>query len=222
MKERNMDNGVQEENFSSQNVNFALTRIKQTASGYEYILSSGASFFVLYSEQGTLPYAVEQLLNEDDVEVLQSADERFRAFQQSLKYISFRGHSCFELRVKLQKKGYSLPAVSFAEEELLKRGCLNDQAFAEQFVYSRMQKKKYSRNALLGQLVQRGVNRSICAEVLAESYTEEDSEEALRNEFSKISKARKGNREKIIVSLMRKGFRYGDIIAYIECNYVED
>ncbi len=207
---------MQEEDFSSQNVNPTVSSISESPIGYGYLLSDGTSFFVHISRKSDLDLKVEDEVTEDALQLIEEISQFSSAIIQAMKYLNFRGHSRKELEVKLMKKNCPAKAIGDVCISLIERGLLDDGKYAENYISSCIRKGRYSINEISARLQSKGISRDIIHSVLDKQYTEEESIRALNFNIEKLMRNKKNTRKKIIASLQRKGFRYKDIADALE------
>lgn len=83
----------------------------------------------------------------------------------ALRLLTRREHSCFELRRKLQERGYSLDQINPELESLIEQGLLSDSRFAECYLRARAG-KGYGPVRIEMELQQGGVAAEIIDETL--------------------------------------------------------
>jgi len=83
----------------------------------------------------------------------------------ALRLLTRREHSCFELRRKLQERGYSLDQINPELELLIEQGLLSDSRFADCYLRARAG-KGYGPVRIEMELQQRGVTAGIIGETL--------------------------------------------------------
>lgn len=140
------------------------------------------------------------------------ASEKKRAFEKAIDYLSIRMHTKRELFLKLQKKGFDENSINGAFEKLEEYNYIDDYAFAKEYVN---QNTKYSKLVIKNKLMQKGIKSSIIDEVLNDFEKEDEikickkfAEKYLKSKNFKLS----DDKQKIIASLSRKGFKF-DIIS---------
>lgn len=100
-------------------------------------------------------------------------DEASRATEAAMQLLSYRSRAERELRSRLRRKGYSDLAVDRAIERVREWGYLNDEAFAEQWVNSRMRGKPRGARLLRQELRQKGIDREVADQVIEEAEIDE-------------------------------------------------
>ena len=160
------------------------------------------SFFVLHAEV----FAREGIsagtpLNPEKVAELLSRSERVLARVRALSLLSRAAHSRKGLERKLASRGFSTEAIREAIERVSELGYLDDRAFAQNWVRSRMSLGKTGWNALYKGLLGKGVARATAEEVMGALCSWDEEMESAR----RISKGLA--RDAAIRTLASRGFR---------------
>ena len=146
--------------------------------------------------------------------------ETKQAFEKASDYLSTRMHTKFELRMKLIKKEFSSRAISLALSRLEQYGYIDDAEFCRLFVG---QNSKMSRQMMAQKLANKGVSKDIINSVLADVNTENEFDKAmLAAEKYLRGKDKTLVRDKLYISLARKGFDNTTIKKVIKNLYNED
>jgi regulatory protein len=127
-----------------------------------------------------------------------------KAYNKAIKFLDLRLHTSFELKRKLQQRGFKEEAIDKAIEDLKGVGFLNDLQFAEVFLDNLIRFKSFGYYGLKAKLLQRGIDGNMVEKLLKEKLTLE-GEKKIALRF--VEKARERDRIKIAQSLSRKGFR---------------
>jgi regulatory protein len=157
---------------------------------------------------------VGQVLSDEKIAELQSADAREVAFQKAMRFLGYRPRSVQEVRENLQK--HEIPEAVI--EEVLKRlqetGLLNDQQFAQAWVENRSTFRPRSRRALAVELRRKGLEDEVVENVLSEGVDEEAlALEAARKYARKVEGLQWPDfRQKLGGFLGRRGFSYAVIM----------
>ncbi len=125
------------------------------------------------------------------------------SYHYSISLLSRREHSIFELKNKLIKKNVPSFIIDKTIEKLLGENYLSNERFIESFIRS---KKDKSKRELFFLLKQKGVDYKSCEE----EVNKIDEISRLENIIIKKIKTNKSE-EKIIKSLVSRGFNYYDI-----------
>ncbi len=140
---------------------------------------------------------------------LLARSERVRARVQALRLLSRAAHTRRGLARKLAARGYGLPAIRHALSRMTELGYLDDRAFAESWMRSRLSTGKDGGTALYRGLLARGVARPLAEEVVSDTYT---LEEEIRNARRLVEGL---ERSAAIRRLAGRGFRSRAIAAVI-------
>jgi len=82
------------------------------------------------------------------------------ARHHAVRLLVNREHSYYELHLKLVQKGHDSTSVSIALDDLVTRGKLSDERFAEMFITSRVNRGS-GPNKILAELLQKDISDSI-------------------------------------------------------------
>ena len=152
-------------------------------------------------------------LSEEDVFELVFVSECYRAKQCAVWLLSKQDYSEKALYQKLCKT-FSAKAAAFAVSQMLNKGYLNDERFAERLILN-CKAKNMSKRQISGKLFQNGISKEISNSLLNEtedlSKTDIDrAVELIRSKYkSKIGD--EDSRKKTFNALMRRGFLVSDI-----------
>lgn len=149
-------------------------------------------------------------LTQDQVEALKKNDDLNWVYAKILNYLSFRPHSEFEVRSRLNKYGVTeVDDIDWIINKLKEHNYLSDLDFAMWFVESRMTNRPRSKQHLSAELSAKGVGRAVISQVLT-GVDESAPLEALIGKKSALS------RDKLIQFLLRRGFKYSVVIAKLD------
>lgn len=138
--------------------------------------------------------------------------EIYKIRQSSLKYLSGRNHSKFELKVKLLKKGYDKDLIEIILEELTKNNLLNDYIFVQNYFEIKL-KKSVGINKIKSELIKKGIDRSIIEEIAKDYYDSplliDSACKLIRKKYATLKNRNvesKKIRQKIYFSVSNKGY----------------
>ena len=153
-----------------------------------------------------------QTLSDAEIAALRALDERERAYDRALRYLSYRPRSRAEMERYLQRIGLGDEPRLEVIARLEAAGYLDDAAFARFWVESRQSFRPRSRRALRYELQQKGVGRQAVEEAMAEQSDESAAWQAIEGKLSRWSNVSKDElRRKISGYLARRGFGYATI-----------
>jgi regulatory protein len=142
---------------------------------------SDGSFFVLHAEvfaRGDISTGTP--IGPERESRLLSRSEHVLARLRALSLLSRSAQTRQGLTRKLRARGFSAAAVAHAIERVSELGYLDDRAFAESWVQSRMAQRREGVKALTLGLMRRGVAKSVAEEVASAACSPEDELEAAR------------------------------------------
>jgi len=159
---------------------------------------------------------VGQELSDDKIASLQAEDDRERAYQQAMLFLSYRARSESEIRQNLSKHEIPQDVIEQTLERLRENQLADDKQFARAWVDNRNTFRPRSRRALQMELRQKGLS-----DETAQSALEGLDEDALAYEAG-LKKARRLQseewsefRKKLSEHLARRGFPYSVIASVV-------
>lgn len=111
---------------------------------------------------------VGQRLTADQVAELQRQDAVEQAYQRALRWLARRPHAEGELRDKFRRAGVEAEVAETALDRLRQAGLVDDLAFARAWVENRLQFRPRSAAMLRAELRQKGVDRQVIEQALAD------------------------------------------------------
>lgn len=160
---------------------------------------------------------------EEELVELENESRFGKLYTRALEYALTRPRSQREMRDYLYKKtrdsrtktgdirkGVSVELTNRVFDRLVEKGYLDDEKFARFWVENRNVRKGTSLRKLHGELLLKGVDKTIIEQIF-ESSDRSDDEELLKVIAKKA--ARYDDEQKLIAYLMRQGFRFDDIKA---------
>jgi len=156
----------------------------------------------------------EKELSESEISELK---DKLRSYnwRKFLNYLAYKERSVRQSIFYLRKLNLHNSLIDEFIEKARRLNYLNDARFAELYVESLINKKKSYRE-IYNKLRINGISEDSIAELLGSMYPHELQRSLLRQEIEKqltrISKLKiEKKREKILIKLTRKGFKYEDI-----------
>jgi len=150
---------------------------------------------------------IGQFLSDDDIVELQGQDVFERAYDRTLKYLSYRPRSEAEVRRYLKDKQTPEQVIDATVERLTRVDLLDDEAFARYWIENRETFKPRSRRMLSYELRQKGVAATTIAKMLRDVG---DEESAYRAAAQRVHRYAQLDREtffrRLVGFLSRRGF----------------
>mgnify|MGYP000038165091 CR=1 FL=1 len=160
---------------------------------------------------------VGQFLSDEEIARLKERDLVERAVRRAMDLLSYRPRSEAEIRRRLREKGYDETTVAQALERLRRVGLVDDEAFARYWVENRFQFNPRGVVALRQELWQKGVERRIVEEVLAEYDEEAAAQRAAREAVRRLRRLDEATfRRRLGDYLRRRGFSFDLIRPLVE------
>jgi regulatory protein len=197
--------------------------VRREASGIAIVAAGGSSFAVdlaLLEELG-LPSARLKPgaeLDEAETATLSLVSEEREAEHRALALLARAEQSSFMLRVKLEQRGFSSRAASIAIERLSYKSLVDDKRFARAWALSRLRhsgSRAEGPASLIAALRERGIDRTVAAEAIAEilgaEVEPEARAEALSLAFAKELKRSKDDKDEARRRLRALGYKSEEI-----------
>lgn len=115
-----------------------------------------------------------QVLSNQEIDSLKSADEIEVAYQRALNYLSYKPRTGTEVKEKLLSLDFSVEAIECVYAKLVEKGYVNDHQFAELWVENRNTFRPRSRRMLSWELRNKKINEEIITSVLEETDPDEE------------------------------------------------
>jgi regulatory protein len=164
-------------------------------------------------------------LTPERVAEIKIADEIGRATESALGLLAHRPRSVREITDRLRRKGYEQVTIDRAIEKLEGWGYIDDTEFARFWVENRASHKPRGHRLLEQELRQKGVDRELVKEVIAEAEIDEGTA-ALDLARAKLPSYKHDDpqtaRRKLVGYLQRRGFDYDVIKPAIDQVIGED
>jgi len=156
-----------------------------------------------------------QYLSDEEIASLRLADEKERAYELALGFLSYRPRSQAEVARRLRQKGFCEPVVERVLQRLSQAGLLDDQAFARYWIDNREQFKPRGIRALRQELRQKGIPDDVVDELVKDV---DEIESAYRAVAQRVPRWQHLDpvafRRKLSGHLQRRGFGY-DVIREV-------
>lgn len=151
-------------------------------------------------------------LSEDDIGRLVAQSQGSKAFNASLRYLSYRPRSEYEVRDYLRRKEYDDALIQSTLTRLQENKFVDDTAFTESWVRSRQAGAPRSRRVLELELMKKRVAKEVIESVLAEQDGESELD-ALRTVANKKLRLTRfsQDKQKLTQYLLGQGYRYSDV-----------
>ena len=157
--------------------------------------------------------SVGQQLSDAAIADLQNQDERARAFESALVFLSYRPRSEREVRDRLARKQVPPSAIDQAIERLRRLGLVDDEAFARYWVEQRQTHRPRGARLLRQELFQKGIARETSAGAVEAGDDQLAPEEAAYRAAERRARSLRAADEREFTTrlgqfLLRRGFDY--------------
>ncbi len=160
------------------------------------------------------------VLTEEERERIEEADALAAAKSIALGYLAHRARTEREIRTRLARSGFSGAVVDRVLARLFELGYVDDAAYARSFASGRFRNRGYGPARIRGDLLRKGVDRTLADETLGEVLEPEETLAAARAQAEKrwarlASEADpQKRRRKLADFLARRGFS-GDTVRRV-------
>ena len=156
-----------------------------------------------------------QSLSEAEIARLREDDTLQVAYQRALSFLGYRPRSRVEVVQNLRAKGYDEAVIEQVVAQLVQQNYVDDAAFSQFWVENREQIRPRSARAIRHELQQKGVERSLIDDALANLDEDEAAWAAVEPKLARWQGLGEAAFEqKIAGFLARRGFSY-DVVRRI-------
>ncbi len=176
--------------------------------------SDGASFFIpriIAEREGLTP---GDSLSEPQAEQIRNISERYLCKQKIFDALSRRDHSRREIVQKLRLKKFRPEIYEDLLDAFEQENLINDRRFAENFIQSRLRNNPEGAVMLRQRLAVKGISREIVQDIMEKFVDEVVLWDACLRVGDKLSRTKDG--DKLRDAMLRKGFSWGMVKAYIK------
>jgi regulatory protein len=153
-----------------------------------------------------------QVLSDAQITVLRTQDEHNRAFNQALRFLSYRPRSRLEIERYLRDKSLPETVIDDVISRLERSQYLDDEAFARFWVENREQFRPRGERALRYELRQKGISDAIITDVLGNLDDEAAAWHAVEGRLRRwAGLPAEEFRRKVAGYLSRRGFGYDTV-----------
>jgi len=163
----------------------------------------------------------DEEITEKEIDELKYQSDIYLIKQSAFRYLALRNHSIYELKLKLNKKGYNKERIDFVLNDLSKYNYLNDLVFAENYFQYQLTKKK-GKLKIISDLFKKGISREIINEITKKFDNELDNQNAAFEigikKFNKLKDRNFHNiqiKQKLYLFLANKGFTKDTIFSVV-------
>jgi regulatory protein len=135
-------------------------------------------------------------------------DQRQRALELAYRYVNRRDRTEAEMRRRLEQAAVADAVIEQTIETLVDQGVIDDSRFARLFVEDKRTLEQWGNDRITRTLIQRGIDRELIAEALADDATHDELDRALqllRERFPNPPQNRR-ERDRALGVMLRKGY----------------
>jgi len=159
------------------------------------------------------------VLTDQQIEDILLNDERKKAKDRALNFLSYRDRSEKEIRTKLKEVGYEENIIDWVIVELKRLKLIDDERFAHNYAQTRMITRPMGKYFLQRELQKKGIEAELIEQTIEKVYQEKD-QFSVALELAQQRKKRYSNIDEIKAKkrvsdfLIRRGFNW-DIISQV-------
>lgn len=150
----------------------------------------------------------------DDIELLLKQNNKYDIFDVSIKYLSTRIRSVYEMKEHLLKKGYLEKDIDKTINELIEKKYLNDKIYCRSYIMDKINLSNDGPNKIIKYLESQNINYDVYSEYL-DLFTKEIIFNKINKYIEKMIKSNKKSKyvlkNKIIINLINLGYDREDI-----------
>ena len=153
----------------------------------------------------------DELEEEQLLALLRASDSR-RAREKALFILTYRDHSREELKRKLLTASFSEEAAEAAVQKVADMGLINDREYARKLARELLFRKRWGERRTVGEMLRRGLERELIAEVMEEAQPDPAVQlaEIIEKKYTPLPRDEKGQR-RMLNALARMGYGWSDI-----------
>ena len=159
------------------------------------------------------------------LEGIYKEDDNIRkAREKAMVYLSYSDHTVKSMYKKLSENGFENDEINEVLEYLTDRGYINEKDYFLRFCRYYAEKKGFGRTKILAKANEKGFSKSQINDIMDIAFEEINFFEICKRELLKLKVqdiSYKKQRDKVISSLMRRGFSLSEIKQAI-CEYNEN
>jgi regulatory protein len=150
-----------------------------------------------------------QFLSDAEIDQLKHGDERNKAYDRAIQFLSFRARSRAEVTRYLRDKDYPDEVIDQTINRLLEQNYLNDEEFVRHWLQNREQFRPRGQQALRYELRQKGISDQIINTMLADVDEDELAWAAVEPKLARWRQLPEQEfKKKLVAFLSRRGFSY--------------
>ena len=113
-------------------------------------------------------------LTEDQIEKILYSEEKKKAKERALNFLSYRDRSEKEMRTKLKQVGFEEKIIDLVVKDLKRLKLIDDEKFAMAFAKSKLITRPMGEFLLKQELVQKGISRELIEKTVEQIYEKND------------------------------------------------
>ncbi len=172
----------------------------------EYAFAIDINIFIKYSLKKDL------LLDDELIDDILKAEEKISVYNYGISLLSRAAKSEYEMRLKMQDKGFDSQLIDNAINTLKEQKYLDDERYCEMFINDKINISKYGVRKIKEALYYKGIDKEIIEEKIRNVSPEDEEERAISLGKKKLFIIKEEDTRKKYIKLSNyligKGFEY--------------
>lgn len=197
-----------------------LIQKKQNSEEYQVYIDNQLAIECSLEIIKLMKLKVGKTITLEEIEEVKAEDERKKAYNKGLDYLSRRQRTSSEVRKYLAEKLFSSSAIEKALEKLQYYQFIDDEKYIDTYIKDQSQFNLKGKNRISQELLQKGLDKNTINESLSQVPFNQELENALqigkKAFLQNINKPINQNKEKVSNKLYSKGFDWDVIRAVLD------
>jgi len=160
-------------------------------------------------------------LTENQVEEILYSEEKKKAKERAINFLSYRDRSEKEMRTKLKQVGFEEKIIDLVVEDLKRLKLIDDEKFALTFARNKLITRPMGEYLIKQELVQKGISKDLIEQTIEEIYEKKDQlnialELAHKRKKLVTNLDELKAKKRVSDFLLRRGFNWGIVSQVIE------
>ena len=182
-------------------------------------LSNKKVYLLLKSSLNEFDLFEGKKISDKDIGLIIKQANFLSIYEKSLKFLSNREHSYFELKIKLNKKFKDIEQIEKCLNEIVRKNFQSDERFTKNFINLRLNKKNLGPFRIIEELRIKGISPEYSKKIIEETVDNNFWERKIKDTINNFSKYNKDFSFRTLgQKLYRQGFPYDMIVKTLN-NY---
>ena len=148
-----------------------IEQSKQKGKSFEIIIDGRSK--IILPEAIVFEYSIftDRRFTEQSWQEILEAASKYECFEKTMRLLSVKAYTEFELKKKLNQKGFSSADISSALEKAKTLNLVNDFSIVNQFILEQLEFGRFGRNRIIQKLQRRGINSELVRSTINKLYS---------------------------------------------------